>query len=84
MTGGPPCVTRMVNGKPRAILTHDRPDDFPVAGIVDLQSQCWKIGLGYRELKQYLLKNCLALRSGRPDLIRQELRWGAGVQADAR
>lgn len=71
-------VTRMVNGKPRAILTSMTDQmRFLVADIVDLYSQRWEIELGYREMKQYLLKSRLTLRSNRPDMIRQEL-WGGG------
>ena len=36
----------------------------------------WEIELGYREMKQYMLKNELTLRSKKPEMVRQEL-WGA-------
>ena len=50
------------------------PMRFPVADIADLYAHRWE--LGYREMKQYMLKNELTLRSKKPEMVRQEL-WGA-------
>ena len=52
------------------------PMRFPVADIADLYAHRWEIELGYREMKQYMLKNELTLRSKKPEMVRQEL-WGA-------
>lgn len=69
-------LSRKVNGKERQVLTSMiDPMRFPSADIVDLYSHRWEIELGYREMKQYMMKNRLTLRSKRPDMVRQEL-WG--------
>ncbi|OZB03191.1 MAG: IS4 family transposase [Idiomarina sp. 34-48-12] len=48
---------------------------YPEGDIVDLYTYRWEIEQAYREMKQYMLKNELTLRSKRPDLVEQEL-WG--------
>src|SRR5690606_16406405 len=69
-------LTRTIKGKPRQVLTSMiDPLRYPAADIVDLYGHRWEIELGYREMKQYLLKSRLTLRSKKPDMIRQEL-WG--------
>lgn len=69
-------VSRTVKGKERQVLTSmTDPMRFPSADIVDLYSHRWEIELGYREMKQYMMKSRLTLRSKKPDMIRQEL-WG--------
>ena len=69
-------VTRTVKDKEVEILTSMvDPMRFPKRDIVDLYSHRWKIELGFREMKQYMLDNRFTLRSNQPDLIKQEL-WG--------
>ena len=48
---------------------------YPQADIVDLYAHRWEIEQAYREMKQYMLKNELTLRSKLPKLVEQEL-WG--------
>jgi IS4 transposase len=70
-------VTRTIKGKEYTVITSmTDPMRFPVADIADLYAHRWEIELGYREMKQYMLKNELTLRSKKPEMIRQEL-WGA-------
>jgi IS4 transposase len=69
-------VKRTINGKVYSILTSmTDPLRYPVADITDLYSHRWEIELGFREMKQYMLKNQLTLRSKKPEMIEQEL-WG--------
>lgn len=69
-------VKRTINGKVYSILTSmTDPLRYPVADIADLYSHRWEIELGFREMKQYMLKNQLTLRSKKPEMIEQEL-WG--------
>ena len=51
---------------------------YPEADIVELYAHRWEIEQAYREMKQYMLKNELTLRSKRPELVAQEL-WGMMV-----
>lgn len=51
---------------------------YPEADIVELYGHRWEIEQAYREMKQYMLKNELTLRSKRPELVEQEL-WGMMV-----
>lgn len=51
------------------------PLQYPVENIADLYAHRWKIELGFREVKQYILRNLLALRSKKPEMVKQEL-WG--------
>lgn len=69
-------LTKVINGKTFKMLTSmTDPLRFPAADIISLYSHRWEIELGYREMKQYLLQNCLTLRSKKPDMVRQVL-WG--------
>jgi IS4 transposase len=57
-------VTRAIKGKEYSVITSMvDPMRFPVADIADLYAHRWEIELGYREMKQYMLKNELTLRS---------------------
>ena len=69
-------VRRTINGKVYSILTSmTDPLRYPVANIADLYAHRWEIELGFREMKQYMLKSQLTLRSKKPEMIKQEL-WG--------
>ena len=69
-------LMKTINGKQHQILTSMTDQmKYPSADIVDLYSHRWEIELGFREMKQYLLKNELTLRSKTPELVKQEL-WG--------
>ncbi|MCH4998767.1 IS4 family transposase, partial [Pectobacterium carotovorum] len=69
-------VSKEVNGKMIHVLTSmSDPHRYPKADIVDLYGHRWEIEHGFREMKQHLLNNELALRSRKPDLVEQEL-WG--------
>ena len=69
-------LTKTIKGKVVNILTSmTAPMRFPGAEIVDLYSHRWEIELGYREMKQHLLKSEFTLRSKKPDMVHQEL-WG--------
>lgn len=60
-------VTKNIKGKPVKILTSLLDAQrFPAAEIVDVYAHRWEIGLGYREMKPYMLHNCLTLRSKNP------------------
>lgn len=66
----------MVGGQPRQFLTslYD-PQRFPAREIAEHYVQRWEIELGFREIKQGMLKNTTTLRSKLPELVRQEV-WG--------
>lgn len=69
-------VSKKIDNKEVVILTSmTDPIRYPEADIVDLYAHRWEIEQAYREMKQYMLKNELTLRSKRPDLVEQEL-WG--------
>jgi len=69
-------ITRLIKGKSYSILTSmTDPLRYPVANIADLYAHRWEIELGFREMKQYMLRNLLTLRSKKPEMIKQEL-WG--------
>jgi IS4 transposase len=69
-------VKRLIKGKSYSILTSMiDPLRYPVANIADLYAHRWEIELGFREMKQYMLRNLLTLRSKKPEMIKQEL-WG--------
>jgi len=69
-------VSKKVGKKDVAILTSMTDTmRYPEADIVDLYAHRWEIEQAYREMKQYMLKNELTLRSKRPELVEQEL-WG--------
>ena len=66
-------VIRTIKGKEYTVITSMiDPMRFPIA---DLYAHRWEIEQGYREMKQYMLKNELTLRSKKPEMVRQEL-WG--------
>ena len=69
-------VKRLIKGKSYSILTSmTDPLRYPVANIADLYAHRWEIKLGFREMKQYMLRNLLTLHSKKPEMIKQEL-WG--------
>jgi hypothetical protein len=66
----------MVGGQPRQYLTSlCDAHRFPAREIVAHYMQRWEIELGFREIKQGMLKNTTTLRSKLPELVRQEV-WG--------
>jgi hypothetical protein len=65
-----------VGGQPRQFLTSlCDPRLYPARDVVEHYVQRWEIELGFREIKQGMLKNAVTLRSKLPTLVRQEL-WG--------
>jgi len=69
-------VKRTIKGKSYSVLTSMMdPLQYPVQNIGDLYAHRWEIELGFREMKQYMLRNLLTLRSKKPDMVKQEL-WG--------
>jgi len=48
---------------------------YPYDDVVDVYAQRWEIELGFREMKQGLHQAKHALRSKKPEMVRQEL-WG--------
>ena len=69
-------VKRTIKGKSYSILTSmTDPLQYPVENIADLYAHRWEIELGFREMKQYMLRNQLTLRSKKPEMVKQEL-WG--------
>lgn len=48
---------------------------FPHDEVIEVYTQRWEIELGFREMKQSLHQCKHALRSKKPDMVRQEL-WG--------
>lgn len=65
-----------VNGKRYRVLSSlIDPLRFPYDDVVDVYTQRWEIELGFREIKQSLHQSKHALRSKKPDMVRQEL-WG--------
>lgn len=72
-------VRRIIGNKEVEILTSMTDTlRYPEADIVELYAHRWEIEQAYREMKQYMLKNELTLRSKRPELVAQEL-WGMMV-----
>jgi hypothetical protein len=66
----------MVGGQPRQFLTSlCDAQRFPAKDIAAHYMQRWEIELGFREIKQGMLKNTAVLRSKLPALVRQEM-WG--------
>jgi len=59
--------------EPQEIATSLPVEDYSAAEIIALYHERWEIELGYREIKTTLLKNAIALRSKKPDLVIQEL-----------
>lgn len=69
-------ITCKVGGEVRQFLTSlCDPQRFPARDIAHLYVQRWEIELGFREIKQGMLRKAAVLRSKRPELIRQEV-WG--------
>lgn len=66
----------MVGGQARQFLTSlCDPQRFPARDIAAHYVQRWEIELGFREIKQGMLKKATTLRSKLPALVRQEV-WG--------
>ena len=66
----------MVGGQPRQYLTSlCDAHRFPAREIAAHYMQRWEIELGFREIKQGMMKNTTTLRSKLPELVRQEV-WG--------
>lgn len=66
----------MVGGQPRQFLTSlCDAQRFPARDIAAHYIQRWEIELGFREIKQGMLKKTAVLRSKLPALVRQEM-WG--------
>lgn len=65
-----------VGGQTRRFLTslHD-PRLYPAHDVIEHYVQRWEIELGFREIKQGMLKSAATLRSKLPALVRQEV-WG--------
>ncbi len=69
-------ITKTIRGKEARLLTSMIDTmKYPSADIAELYSHRWKIELGSREMKQYMLQNQLTLISKKPELVNQEL-WG--------
>jgi hypothetical protein len=65
-----------VGGQPRQYLTSlCDAHCFPAHEIAAHYTQRWEIELGFREIKQGMMKNTTVLRSKLPELVRQEV-WG--------
>ena len=65
-------MKRIIKGKSYSILTSmTDPLRYPVESIADLYAHRWEIELGFREMKQYMLKNQLTLRSKKPEMVEQ-------------
>jgi hypothetical protein len=66
----------MIGGQPRQFLTSlCDARRFPARDIAAHYMQRWEIELGFREIKQSMLKSTPVLRSKLPELVRQEV-WG--------
>jgi hypothetical protein len=66
----------MVGGQARQFLTSlCDAQRFSAREIAAHYTQRWEIELGFREIKQGMLKNTTTLRSKLPELVRQEV-WG--------
>jgi hypothetical protein len=66
----------MIGGQPRQFLTSlCDARRFPAREIAAHYMQRWEIELGFREIKQGMLRNAPTLRSKLPQLVRQEV-WG--------
>jgi hypothetical protein len=66
----------MVGGQPRQFLTSMcDARRFPAREIAAHYVQRWEIELGFKEIKQGMLKKTTTLRSRLPELVRQEV-WG--------
>ena len=69
-------TTYKANGKTYRVLSSlIDPLRYPYDELTDVYTQRWEIELGFREMKQGLHQANNALRSKKPDMVRQEL-WG--------
>jgi hypothetical protein len=69
-------ITCEIGGQVRQFLTSlCDAQRFPAHDVARLYVQRWEIELGFREIKQGMLKKATVLRSKLPELIRQEV-WG--------
>ena len=66
-----------IDGFPKQVLLTSLRDEvrFPAEEIVALYHERWELELGYDEIKTDLLERTEAIRSKKPDGVRQEL-WG--------
>jgi hypothetical protein len=65
--------------RPSMLLTSlTDPEKYPRAEVVDLYHERWEIELGYDEIKTHMLAREEAIRSRRPEGVRQEL-WAIGL-----
>jgi hypothetical protein len=61
---------------PQLLLTSLRdPEEYPAAELAELYHERWELELGYDEIKTELLNREEAIRSRKPDGVKQEL-WG--------
>ena len=69
-------TTYKVDGKSYRVLSSlIDPMRYPYDELTEAYTQRWEIELGFREMKQGLHQSKHALRSKKPDMVRQEL-WG--------
>ncbi|WAJ71887.1 transposase (plasmid) [Catenovulum adriaticum] len=69
-------ITKTIKSKHYQVITSMlNPMKYPAAEIVERYTHRWEIELGYREMKQTLLNSEYALRSLKPEMVKQEL-WG--------
>ena len=69
-------TTYKVDGKSYRVLSSlIDPMRYPYDELTEVYTQRWEIELGFREMKQGLHQSKHALRSKKPDMVRQEL-WG--------
>ena len=71
------CIRYKIDGFPERILLTSLRDSsrFPAREIAELYHERWELELGYDEIKTNLLDRMEAIRSKKPDGVRQEL-WG--------
>jgi hypothetical protein len=71
------CIRYQIDGFPEQTLLTSLRDkaQFPAQEIVELYHVRWELELGYDEIKTNLLQREEAIRSKKPDGVRQEL-WG--------
>lgn len=54
------------------------PHTYPATEIAELYHERWELELGYDEIKTHLLESEEAIRSKKPDRVRQEI-WGLAI-----
>jgi hypothetical protein len=54
------------------------PEKYPASEIIELYHERWELELGYDEVKTHTLEQEEAIRSEKPDAVRQEL-WGMAI-----